>query len=586
MGVNNGVTYLINGKPFFSASWDNYGPQQFSVSNIQKVEVIKHNTNTTSGTNFGSAIINIVTKSPAVENVFNGNTIVQNNMISAGSFITQKRDNVSYSIQTQISKYFIQDSNEDAISEAPEINQFNINGRFFVHNILGSNSLLNIDLLKGTERRQGGNTRNFENVNASNSDNIKNENTGLGLRYNTFFSNASTLTFNFSTFNTDRFNTTRNTNGAENTTNIFDINNTKRYISTEIKTPLYKKHLIVFGLEHTQETLDEKSRELNSDNRFNSIGFFISDKYAVNSKTSLTSVFRIHHNSLENNSRSIVFNNTTISPTFYIQHKSNDNFKSFLSLSSNFQNPLLYSESLITNNNLSSVFMPNGLRSAQHNKLGLGLSYKYKKNSLHTNFYYTITNNTLDSHSITQRTLQNEGYQFQWANVGDSYNFTTEIGSSHILTPFLNLDTSLTYTSAQLKSNRSYINALDNSNKVFFTPEMTASLLFNAFNTHNTSYFFELKYIGSLYAPKDNFNNLSIDEVNKTTPYFLVNINANKKLSLFKKYPINLNIGVKNLFDYTQEDLQEFNTIATFDSSYAFAPLVGRFIHFGANIEF
>lgn len=580
LGLSNGAQYLINGRPITNESWESFGLQQFSVSNIERIEVIRHNTSPVFGPNFGTGIINIITKSPTNDPTIDSSLHVENDTAMASAFASQRLNNIAYSVQTQITNTTAHDENGDNFTDTPKINRSSYSGQIDLYQLFNPESKLSLDVRQTNETRKSGDIRDIDNAQTANNEHVRTEETAIGVSYEQPFSEANVLKLYASEMNTERYSTNQRVATTAIPNPSFNVKDKKQFASIQIETPLHKDHQVIIGSDVSRSTVSEIANSETGHRKFNNIGFYAHDTWTLSPRMRVTAAGRMDRQTFDDTNSDSEFYNFVISPTITFGYDHTRNLSSFFSTGVSYKAPQLFAEAHQLNGEVTDVFTPSSIKPQQHHNISAGAIYKKGNYELQSNVYYSKIQNVLETNLTTE-----PGFDFEWTNIGDASSVTTELLYYHKLTPFLSFNGEINYTFAELDNFRPTLETVRFNKKLFKTPDFTSRIQFTTYNPIlQTSVQLGFEYIGLMYVGNDTDGNGRFNQIKRTQPFIITTVSARREYFLKSQQRLTVYTGIKNLFDIKQPDFPAFGT--NVDSSYVYAPLRGRYVYAGASIDF
>ena len=580
LGLSNGAQFLINGRAITNESWQSFGLQQFSVSNIERIDIIRHNTSPVFGPNFGTGLINIITKKPTEAPTVSSAALIENDTTMASVFASQRVNNISYAVQSQLTNTTPHDENNDTITDTPKISRSSHSGQIDLYSLFNKDSKLSFDVRQTNETRKAGPMADIDNPSAANNEQIRTEETSIGITYTQPFSVDNTLTLVVSEMNTQRYSTNQRVATTTIPNPTFNLKDRKRFASVQIETPIHQDHQLILGSDVARSSIKEIANSDRGERKFNNIGFYAHDTWTISQKMRLTASGRMDRQTFTDTNSDSEFYNFVISPTVTFGYDHTSNLSSFVSTGVSYKAPQLFAEAHQLNGEVTDVFTTGTIKPQQHHNISAGAIYKQDKYQVQSNVYYTKIQNVLETSLTTE-----PGFDFEWANIGNASSVSTEILYYQELTPFLTFNGEVNYTFAELDNFRPTLETVRFNKKLFKTPDFTSKFQFTTYNSLlQTSVQLEFEYIGVMFVGNDTDGNGRFNVIKKTQPFTITNINLRRTIFLKSQQQVNLYSGVKNLFDIKQSDFPSFGT--NVDSSYVYAPLRGRYLYAGASIDF
>ncbi len=578
---------LMDSRAIFSSLAQVYGIEQIPVSMVERIEVIRGGGSALFGSSAIGGVVNIITKEPtrntlSISNITNfiGNSgaVDYTNSIN-GSFVS--RDNKTgvylYGMTRDREGY---DYNGDGFTELTAINAETIG--FRAYHKINSQSKLTADYHHIAEFRRGGDNIENQPHTAKIAEQLEHNINGGGLTYDYFSKNYK---HKFSMYGSlqsiarqSYFGTNMNLNAYGKTSDLTYLVG-GQYIYSMNKCLFMPSNLSV-GVEYNSNDLHDVMKGYDRDlkQKTNTIGGYLQNEWK-NNKINFVLGFRLDkHNMIDN----VIF-----SPRANIRYTPIKGLGLRLSYSSGYRAPQAYNEDLhieAVNNAVSIIHLADGLRPEYSSSFSGSVNYYKSFGSLDLDVllegFYTDLD---DVFTLTETGTDAEGNILLERGNGSGAKvagLTTEIrlGYNDVF------DVQMGYTfqksnydepeqwSEDVEGQRTMYRSPDHYGYFTVNAKLYKDLDLNIFGTYTGSM---LVQHGAGYIPKD------IDV--RTDDFFDLGAKLNYRFNITKSFHIDLQAGVKNIFNAYQNDLDVGETK---DAGYIYGPSLPRTYFFGVKLGF
>ncbi len=616
---------LIDGQPVYSGLASVYGLQQLSVVEVDQIEVVKGAGSALYGSNAIAGAVNIISHVPSSSEGHVGVEVGQYGTnkyeLSAGTRI----DDLAVFLFAQQNRADEIDETGDGYSRDEVYEPDGITDRVRSNMKTAGFNLVLEDLsgwdrlsLKGrilNENRQGGEVADdlFENIFAPGTERIITDRYNIEMGYEKSFSDGSELGVTASYTKHDR--------NATNDTFLGDyesiygelppVEELRPYIANEklftatlnYLLPLGGGHRLMFGSQYSHNNLDETGKYIvvdesdpdfgtaytsESNKKADEIGLFVQDEYAISSKLEIVGGLRFdYHNSEDNfrgsgdisnaNFEPIEYEETSFNPRFAVKYSFSPELTVRGSFGTGFRVPYGFSEDLHLCSGSPRVYKDLSLEPERSRSFGLSIDYDGGMVELNLNLYRTDLFDRIDFSEASEE-VRAKGYTYQWRNIDDGYSMGIELGANLALASDLALAANVEFNRSEYDNSREdWIGTEweEDSRKFSRYPETSGSMEIQ-YTPDTWDFVLDASYKGKMYI--DLLEPANEDDINiKETESFIV-LNAKVAKSLFGRYK--LYVGVKNLTDYVQEEKH------VDDAAFMYAPVYGRIIYSGLEIDF
>ncbi|GAB4290787.1 MAG: TonB-dependent receptor [Marinilabiliales bacterium] len=574
---------LIDSRPIFSSLANVYGIEQIPTNMIERVEVVRGGGSALFGSNAIAGTINIITKEPINNSVSlsNNTTLIYgkktdiNTSLNASVVSDDNKTGVMIFGSTRQRSPFDYDS--DGFSEIGKINAKNIGFRSFYR--INNYNKLTIEYHNIGEYRRGGNNFDDSPHEADIAEEIEhNINTG-SFKYDVFSKNTKhRYNIYLSAQKIDR----QSYYGAQKDPNAYGSINDKTFVTGmqytySIDTLLFMPAVLTMGTEYsTNEMLDKMlgyNRIINQ--AVNTKSAFLQNEWK-NDKLSILLGGRFDKHNL--------IKNPIISPRVNFRYSPNEFMSIRTSYSSGFRAPQTFDEDLhvtAVGGNVALISLEPNLEAEKSQSYSASIDVYTTIGLIQTNFliegFYTNLDNvfvleeigTDSSGNIMLERRNGSGAVVQGINFEGKVVPTKKIQFQFGFT----LQKSEYKKAQQWSDNESLIP----QKKIFRSPDKYGYLTANYKAVKNLDIALSGTYTGNMLV--QHFKGYIPEDTEEETPdFFDLNIKLSYDLKLNSNSKLQLNGGIKNIFNSYQNDFDkgEFR-----DSGYIYGPALPRSYFFG-----
>ena len=343
-------------------------------------------------------------------------------------------------------------------------------------------------------------------------------------------------------------------------------------------------HNLVFGFQYEEEELEDINVRFDGtpvntlqDDTFSNFGIYLQDEWAVTERLELVPGIRIDNAN--------TLNDDVLSPRIAARYTATDELTLRGNISTGFLAPRVFSEDTHVNNlggQPVDVVNADGLTEERSYTLSLGADFTPKafKGKLTTavQAYYTILEDSFFIEEPGDTPVIEDGrIKVERTNTDGSTVFGIEWDFGYQLDEYWRIDAGLAYNQTRYEHDQEIFDGLftDRYNK---TPDWSGLFQLNYRNEKLFNAFAALKWTGSMEVA-----NNTTESLNDSTDFFVVDLGLSKSFELCRGVELTVRIGVNNLFDEYQDDLE---TGADRDSTYVYGPRYPRNYTIGARIDF
>lgn len=606
---------LIDGQPIYSGLAGVYGLQQIPATNIDRIEIVKGAGSALYGSSAIAGVINIITKEPTLEPFIeigssfgtantNDYTIAASKRIGNADAIVTAQKNTGDEI----------DQDGDGFTDRVKTDNLSLGVRLNWYEMLG-NGRLTFTGRTLNESRQGGELATWENPFAAGAENIKTTRYEAGIRYQKGFryGNGITLNLGYSFHHRNATNDAFLGDYEAIHGEVPPIDEMQPYLADEnlyVADFNYSHpigiHRLLGGIQYSHNRLEETGRYVivddtdpdyggtytsESEKHADDIGCYFQDDFSISDilEVVLGARYDIHHSEDDFGGSGKVapkqrvrrkYDEEAFSPRLAVKLKPSPQFTLRSSVGTGFRVPYGFSEDLHLCSGSPRVNKPAGLKPEKSVSFNLGADYTAERFTLSANFFRT---NLKDKIGFTDASEASKklGYTYEWANIDDAYTQGTELGARTLLARDLVLDLNLTYTDAQYKNERQdwveyHPEYAKDSKHIPRVPRITGGIELT-YTPGNWDLALAADHTGRMYIEYSKDEDIEQPEsrIVHTSDFWVVNAKIARSFS----NGITYFVGVKNLFDYTQEERHPD------DAAFMYAPYTGRIVYGGLKVR-
>lgn len=581
---------LINSRPVVSALSGVYALEQLPVNMIDRIEVVRGGGSALFGANAVGGTINIITKDPINDSFSVGTTISSMNgdameeVVNANASLVSEDNKYGIALYECFRNRNPYDANGDDFSEVGKLNlnSFGFNAYYRPSMF----SRLSLEYHTTNEFRRGGNKFDLEPFQTDITEQTKHTINSGGLSYdqswNEYKHRMSVYT---SIQDIDR----NSYYGAQQDPNAYGKTDDITWVAGGMYTGNYKKVLFApatftAGLEYQSNSMHDVmagyGRDMKQDVKI--FGAFIQNEWKMSHFTLLTGLRLDNHNLIEK---------TILSPRVNLMYKANDKFQARATWSTGFRAPQAYDEDLhitAVGGEGTLIQLADGLDPEKSNSFSGSIDWvcnigHWQANLLIEGFYTTLNDVFVleDKGFDEQGNAIKERRNGSGANVyGANFDFKIAHGND------IALQLGTTWQRSEYKQFEQWSEDSDvaPTKKMMRTPNLYGYFTLSGSPFRNFDWALSGVYTGRMYVPhyspgevpeNDPFYNTYItkDELVYTPDFFDFNVKFNYTIPLTNNLSMQVNAGVKNIFNAFQEDLDSGGYR---DSGYFYGPTAPR----------
>jgi outer membrane receptor for ferrienterochelin and colicins len=565
---------LIDSSPVVSAMTGVYGLEQIPASMLNSIEIVKGGGSSLYGGNAVAGVINVLTREPQE----NKTTLkLHQEAISGKPFtnlgfhsgLVSKDLNTKAYLFANYQKREPVDLNEDSFSELGTISNTSFGINFYNYfSKLDAN--LKLGFFRIFEERRGGDLIDKPPHEANTAEWIKTDQVGFSSELNHFLSKKIHYNLSFSLIDAKRntyYGSHQDPNAYGNTKNPL------MFINGQLNYQL-GSHVFSLGVQYKRDKIKDEATGYNRtiEDVYHESGYFVQDDFKVSKNFSFLTGLRLNKHS--------AIDNIIVTPRFSILAKITKELSSRTSFSTGFRAPQVFDEDLhitqVGGEGMMVVNSPN-LKEEKSYSISSGLDYgKQIKRSLiqlSLEAFYTKLSDTFVLHEISR--IENARILERMNGSGSRvYGFSFEFGL--VLGPKFSLASGWTFQQSELEEPEPDFN----STELFRTPNFYGFANMSYTNDRLINSELSLEYTGEMKVP--HYSGYILNDILETTdPFWILNAKLNKRINITEGCLISAFLGVHNLLNSYQNDLDKGMDR---DSGYVYGPAKPR--TFLAGLEF
>lgn len=592
---------LINSRPVVSALSGVYALEQLPVNMIDRIEVVRGGGSALFGANAVGGTINIITKDP-INNSFSVGTTISNMNGDAWEEVV----NANASLVSEDNKYGIAlyetyrnrnpyDANGDDFSEVGllNLNSFGFNAYYRPSMF----SRLSLEYHTTNEYRRGGNKFDLEPFQSDITEQTRHSINSGGLCYEQSWNEYKhRMSLYTSLQDIDR----NSYYGAQQNPNAYGKTDDLTWVVGGMYILNYDKVLIspatfTAGLEYQSNSMHDVmvgyNRDMTQDVRI--FGAFVQNEWKMNHFTLLAGLRLDNHNLIEN---------PILSPRVNLMYKANDKFQARVTWSTGFRAPQAYDEDLhitAVGGEGTLIELADGLRPERSNSFSGSVDWvcnigHWQANLLVEGFYTTLD----DVFVLEEDSLRSNVKIRRNGSGAHVYGANVDFKIAHGKDIALQLGA--TWQQSRYKEAEQWSedpNVAPTKN-MMRTPDLYGYFTLSGSPFRNFDWALSGVYTGRMYVPHyapgevladDPYyaeylanNYIKQDELVHTPDFFDFNVKLNYTIPLGSNLSMQVNAGVKNIFNAFQKDLDT----GTFrDSGYFYGPTAPRTYFVGVKFS-
>jgi len=569
---------LIDNSPIFSSMIGVYGLEQIPAEMLNRIEVVKGGGSALYGGNAVAGVINVLTKEP----MENGTRLKLHQEATRGepstnfgvrSSLVSKEGNTKAFLFANYRNRQPVDISGDDISEIGKMRSTNF-GLNFYRTFSKISGKLKLGFFRITEERRGGNKFNLPAHEADIAESIDSDLNGLSADWTHYITQRLYYSLSTSYVDANR----KSYYGSEQDPNAYGMTkNPVLFLNGQMNYQL-GGHIFSSGLQYKGERINDEALgyERMINDHYKELGFFLQDDVKLSKTFSLLAGLRLSKHSL--------IDNYILNPRVSLLVNLIKSLSWRTSFSTGFRAPQVFDEDLhITQVGGEGTLIENSLDLKQESSYSLstGFDYGWQINSstlqLSIEGFYTLLENTFvlqkKEFDPRENALVFERINGSKARVyGVSFDFGYRLGIA------LSLNTGWTFQRSHLDDPEPDFGATE----FFRTPDSYGYVTLNYANEKIVNADISLEYTGSMKVP--HFAGyIQSDRLETTDTFWAINAKLTKSIHLTQTNKFSLFVGIFNLLDSYQQDLDQG---IYRDSGYVYGPSKPRSYYTGIEFSF
>ncbi len=595
---------LINSRPVFSGLAGVYGLELIPANMIERVEVVRGGGSALFGSNAIAGTINLITKDPVSNNFsasgssavsgvgMTGENAEDHNVNFNGSFVSDDyKTGMSFFGFTRARDAF--DANGDGFSEIANIDNATLGTRFFQR--IGDRGKFTIDYFNINESRRGGNKFELPAHESDITESVDHKINSTAVSYDALFRESDKLSLFFAAQGVNRdsyYGASQDLSAYGNTTD-FTYSSGIQY-TRQLNRFIFSPASIILGIEMNGSNLEDKKlgyydpaqdfhfgNTLVADQTMTTRASFLQSEWKME-KAVITAGIRYDNylvSDKTNESKDVTGN--VFSPRISILYNIAEHFQFRTGFARGFRAPQIFDEDLhIETSGSRKVIHVNdpNLKQESSNSINASFDYSNLLNNwqfqiLAEGFYTTLIHPFANDYGTPD---ENGTVIYTRINAEDGAavrGINIELNASP--SAKMQFQSGFTLQKSTFDKPQEF-----NETQFLRSPNSYGYISLNYNPTYLFSVAFTGNYTGTMLVPYfgPQLTNPEVGQLNKTNSFFDAGMKFSYQLKLTDAVKVELNAGIKNIFNSFQNDFDEG---IDRDPGYVYGPTSPRTIYFG-----
>ncbi|MDR0507477.1 MAG: TonB-dependent receptor, partial [Dysgonamonadaceae bacterium] len=574
---------LIDSRPIFSSLAAVYGLEQLPVAMIERIEVVRGGGSALFGSSAIGGVVNIITKEPLRNsvtlsnstNIFNDGMADMNTSIN-GSFVSDDHKTGVY-LFGMIKDRNPYDRNDDGFSDIPKINSETLGFRGYYRT--GTFSKLTAEYHHINEIRRGGNRFDNPPHKADIAEYLHHKIDGGGLKFDLFSSDYKhrlALYASAQSIKRDSY------FAAERNTDNYGNTNDKTFVGgAQYTRSFYRLWFmpaeLTGGVEYTYNKLNDVYATLNRDMKQTTsiAGAYLQNEWKTKQWGILFGARLDKHNLMDK---------PVFSPRGTLRYNLNDKVNFRASYSSGYRAPQAYNEDLhiaAVGGSLGLIKLASGLKPEYSHSVSASTDLYRNFGKLQTNLLVEGFYTTLDDIFTLEKTGEDNQGNIVYTRRNGSGATVKGINMElkMALPDVFDFQMGYTYQQSRYKNPEQWSEQLAPQKKMFRAPDCYGYFTANLNVSHDCKVSIFGNYTASMLV-RHTLNDIDIE---KNTPdFFDMGVKLSYHFHLGKASELEINGGVKNIFDSFQKDM-DYGQMK--DAAYTYGPASPRMFFVGMKVS-
>lgn len=572
---------LIDSRAVNSALAGVYGLEQIPVNMIERVEVVRGGGSALFGSNAVAGTINIITREPNYNTVnisnttslINGNTPDINTSLNAS--VVSNNNLAGVTLFASARQRFPFDYDSDGYTEISKINSKSIGFKAFYRT--GYLGKLTVEYHTISEFRRGGNNLELSPSEADIAEQTDHNIHCASMKYDLFLNNNKHWLEIYSSLqHIDRnsyYGAGKDPNAYGSTKDFSNITGLQ-YVLTMNKF-LFMPATLTTGIEYSYNSLNDKTLGYNRviDQKVQIFSYYLQNEWK-NKKLSLLAGARLDKHNL--------INNIIVSPRLTIRYTPIKWISLRTGYAHGFRAPQAFDEDLhITaiGGEVSLISLAEDLKTETSNSINLSVDFNKQWNKAALTFLIEGFYTSLDNIFILEENGRDSDGNLLLLRTNGSGATVAGINLESKIIPFRTMEIQMgfTYQQSRYKEMEQWSESVEAQRKMFRSPDSYGYLMFMYTPIKNFDINLTGTYTGKMLV-QHFAGYISEDRNEITTCFWDMSIKISYNFVLKENINLQINAGVKNIFNSYQKDFDQGNNR---DAGYIYGPTLPRTLVFG-----